>query len=70
MASWINLSEEGEPNMVVMHQPDLHSSNATLVLACLIAFMHRETFVEGATEVLPFVQELAQFYTYTDMSWS
>ena len=59
MASWIQMSEEGEPNMVLLHQPDLHSSNATMVLACLIALMHREIFVQGATEVLPFVQELA-----------
>ena len=54
MASWINLSDH-ERNIILMHQPDLHSSNPSMALACLIALMNRALFVDGTTEVLPFI---------------
>lgn len=69
MASWINTSESGE-HKVLLHQPDLHSSNPSLILACLVALMHRDIFVDGAIEALPFVADLAQNFAYTEMSFS
>ena len=69
MASWIHTSESKE-HVVLLHQPDLHCSNPSLVLACLVALMHRDLFVDGATEALPFVAELAQNFAYTHMSYS
>ena len=70
MASWVNLSGESSDaaNIVLLHQPDLHTSNPTLVLACLAALMHRSVFVDGTVETLPFIQDLASNYAYTKMS--
>ena len=64
MASWINLSDE-EANIVLMHQPDLHTSNPTMILACLAALMHRDIFIRGTEETLPFIQDLASNFAYT-----
>jgi len=69
MASWINLSDN-ERKVILVHQSDLHSSNPTMTLACLIALMNREIFIEGVPEVLPFIQNLAQNFPYTKMSYS
>ena len=44
MASWINLSSS-EQNIVLLHQSDLHTSNPTLIMACLISVLHRELFI-------------------------
>ena len=54
MASWINLSDD-EKNIVLLHQSDLHTSNPTMVLACLVALMNRDLFINGAIEALPFI---------------
>lgn len=32
--------------------------------------MNREVFIEGAPEALPFIQNLAQNFPYTKMSYS
>ena len=58
MASWIKNSSGSERNIVLVHQSDLHSSNPTMTLACLIALMNRELFIDGPMEVLPFIQNL------------
>ena len=39
-------------------------------LACLTALLHREVFIDGATEVIPFIQNLGQNFEYTKMSYS
>ena len=54
MASWINFSGD-ERHVVLVHQSDLHTSNPTMVLACLIALLNRDIFPEGCAEVLPFI---------------
>jgi len=69
MAAWIN-SSEAEPNVVLLQQSDLHTSNPSLVLACVTALMNRELFIDGAYETLPFIQDLASNYAYAQMSLS
>ena len=69
MASWINTSEQ-EQHVVLLHQSDLHTSNPTMVLACLTALMNRDLFIGGAFETLPFIQNLASQYPYTTLSVS
>ena len=54
MASWIRQSGP-ERNIIMLHQSDLHTSNPTMLLACLIALMNREIFIDGAKETLPYV---------------
>ena len=56
--------------MVLLHQSDLHTSNPTMVLACLVALMNKDIFLEGAFETLPFIQNLSSHYPYTALSVS
>ena len=69
MLSWIKLSQD-EKNLVLLHQSDLHTSNPTLIAACLVAVLHRELFISGAMETLPFIAALGSSYPYTKMSIS
>ena len=41
-----------------------------MTLACLTALLNREVFIDGATEVIPFIQNLGQNFDYTKMSYS
>ena len=41
-----------------------------MTLACLTALLNREVFIDGATEVIPFIQNLGQNFEYTKMSYS
>ena len=59
MASWINLSDEKERKVVLLHQPDMHSSTPTLVAACLVSLIYKDLFLDGPTEALPFIKDLA-----------
>ena len=71
MESWLQSNASEEPkNVLLVHQPDIHSSTTSMVLVCLITIMNRHLFVEGASEALPFIQDLAQNFPYTKMSGS
>lgn len=41
-----------------------------MTLACLVALLNREVFIDGAVEALPFIQNLGQNFDYTKMSYS
>jgi len=41
-----------------------------MVLACLIALLNRDHFIDGPREALPFIANLAQNFPYTIMSLS
>ena len=41
-----------------------------MVLACLVALMNKDIFVEGAYETLPFIQNLCSQWPYTALSVS
>ena len=80
MAGWIdvqnrNKAEDGqamEEHAAILHQPDLHTSNTTFILACLVAFLHRRGIFRdtGSQGALRFIQKLASNYSYTRMSAS
>ena len=61
---------DDERKIVLLHQPDLHTSNPTMALACLIALMNRKLFIDGTQEVLPFLQDLGSNFAYTKFSFS
>ena len=41
-----------------------------MTLACLTALLNREVFIDGATEAIPYIQNLGQNFDYTKMSYS
>ena len=56
MSAWITQEEEeAEVKQIVLHQQDLKSSNVTVILSCLMAFQHRNVFMGGSIEALPYV---------------
>ena len=70
MSAWLNQGDEESQHVVALHQADLKSSNVTMLLSCLIAFIHRNVFKGGSKEVIPYVQKYAGDYSFNRMSIS
>ena len=70
MSAWLSQEDAQSNHIVVVHQADLKSSNVTMILSCLIAFLHRKVFLGGSIEVLPYVQKYAENYSFTKLSIS
>ena len=68
MSAWLCQDDELSKHIIALHQDDLKSSNVTMILSCLIAFLHRQVFMGGSREALPYIQRFAEKYSFSKMS--